>query len=87
MTRNDRVFAPKYTSKVILAPMVVLTPPPPQSGVFMVVPNSLIERSKGTSSSTVEATISKGKEIVKEQEQFIVEEGQEFLKLIKKSDF
>lgn len=43
--------------------------------------------SKGTSSSTTEATTSKGKEVAKEQEQLPVKEEKEFLKLNKKSDF
>lgn len=68
MTCSGRVFAPKYTPKVIPAPVVV-PPPPPQARESVVVPTS------------------KGKEVAKEQKHLTAEEGQEFLKLVKKSDF
>lgn len=67
MTRNARVFALKYTPKVIPSPVVVHTPPP-QERVFVVVPTVPVEMSKGTNSSTTEAATSKGKEVAKKQE-------------------
>lgn len=91
---DDPKQPPKYTPKVIQAPVVVPTPPP-QAGTSIFVPTILVGTpisfmSKGTSSSTTEASTSKGKEVVKEQEQIekliTVEEGHEFLKLTK-SDF
>lgn len=87
MAQNDRMFAPKYTPKVIPA-LVVVPPhsPPPHEGAPVVVTTILIETYKGTSGSSNKATISKGKEVAKEQEQLIIEEGQKFLKLIKKID-
>lgn len=95
MTRSGRVFAPKYTPKVIQALVVVPTPPPQAEAsvfgttVLVETPSSFM--SKDTSNSTVEATTSKDKKVVKEQEQIekliTVEEGHKFLKLIKKSDF
>lgn len=85
MTRSGHVFSSKYTPKVIPAPMVVPTPHP-QTGASIVVLNVPIEISKGTSSSTTEASTSKGKEVAKEQKKLTTQEGQEFLKLIK-SDF
>ena len=65
------MFAPKYTPKVIPASVVVPTPPP-RAGVYVVVPIIPVETpssfmSKGTSSSTTEATTFKGKEVAKEQ--------------------
>lgn len=91
MTRSSCVFAPKYTPKVIQAPMMVPTPPP-QAGTSIFFPTIPVDTpssfmSKGTSSSIAKATTSKGKEAVKEQEHIekliAAEEGQEFLKLIK----
>lgn len=70
MTRNGRVFALKYTSKVI--PTLVVVPTLPPAGVSVVLSNIPVERpssimSKANSSTKTEATTSKGKEVVKEQ--------------------
>lgn len=102
MTRIGRVFAPKYTPKVASSPAIVpprekiVPTPPPWAGAF--VPTTLVvtivPSTKGTTRKVAEVESSKGKEMVNEHEQveghekhIIVEEGQEFLKLIKKGDF
>lgn len=69
MTRNNHVFALKYNPKVIQTPVVVPTPPP-RLGASVVVPTIPVKTPssfllKGTSSSTSEAAISKGKEVAK----------------------
>lgn len=89
MTRSGCVFAPKYTPKVIQAPVVIPTPPP-QAGTSGFVPTVLV-KTPSSFSSTAEVATFKGKEVVQEQEQIekliTVKEGQEFIKLIEKSDF
>lgn len=85
MTRSGRVFAPKYTP--IVVPAIV---PTLQVGASVCVPTTLAGEPE-SSGKTPEATILKGMEAVSEKEQvekvISIEEGQEFLKLIKQSDF
>ncbi|XP_050895784.1 uncharacterized protein LOC127102458 [Lathyrus oleraceus] len=103
MTRNGRVFSPKYTSRVSQSPIVVphkekvIHIPPLQAEAF--VPATLIVTivpavTKVIPDKNAKSEISKGKWLINEDEQveghkkgIFVEEGQEFLKLIKKSDF
>lgn len=89
MTRSGRVFALKYTPRVI--PMPVHTPSP-QVGASVCVPTTLVRApnssiSKGTSGNSAEAAASKGKEVISEKEQvgniIIAKEGQEFLNRLK----
>lgn len=94
MARSGRVLAPKYTPKVVPMPVVVPASPP-QAGASVCIPTIPVGEPassmlKGTFSNSAEATTSRGKEVINEKEQvekvINAEEGQEFLKLIKRSD-
>lgn len=90
ITRSGCLFAPKYIPKVVRA-----TIPAPQAGASVCVPTiparvSDVSISKSTYGNVAERTTLKGKEVVNEKEHaekiIYVEEGVEFLKLIKQSD-
>ncbi|XP_050890746.1 uncharacterized protein LOC127096182 [Lathyrus oleraceus] len=94
MTRRGRVFAPKYTPRVSPAPTVI----PPKEKVIPaptpIVTTAQVLTKVIDNNKTAEAEASKGKESMVEKEQsedhkksITFEESQEFLKLIKKSDF
>ncbi|XP_050909780.1 uncharacterized protein LOC127123622 [Lathyrus oleraceus] len=103
MTRSGRVFAPKYTPRVSPSPTVippkenVIPTPTPQAGATIpVTPNMTIVLVPMNiiANKAVESKVSKGKGPMVENEQvedhkksITFEESQEFLKLIKKSDF
>ncbi|XP_050915718.1 uncharacterized protein LOC127130797 [Lathyrus oleraceus] len=103
MTRSGRVFAPKYTPRVSPAPIVILpkekvvpTPTPQEVAIVPATPNMTTTPvpTKVIDNKAVESETSKGKEPMVEKEQvedhkkgITFEESQEFLKLIKKSDF
>lgn len=93
MTRNGRVFAPKYIPKV--APTPVPTPTP-QAGAYVCVPTTPVgepdsSMTKGTFGILAEVATSRGKEVINEKEQakkiITAGEGHTFLNLIKRSDF
>ncbi|XP_050916578.1 uncharacterized protein LOC127131705 [Lathyrus oleraceus] len=103
MTRSGRVFAPKYTPRVSPSPTViphkekVIPTPTPQARAtvpatpnmtIVLVPTNVIDN------KSAESEVSKGKGPMVENEKvedhkksITFEESQEFLKLIKKSDF
>ncbi|XP_050876141.1 uncharacterized protein LOC127079815 [Lathyrus oleraceus] len=103
MSRSGYVFAPKYTPRVSPSPTIVppkekVFPPPssqagasaPATPIMTIVPAVI----KVIPDKAVESKTSKGKRLMIEDEQvegrkkgISVEEGQKFLKLIKKSDF
>lgn len=92
MTRSGRVFALKYTPKVVPMPLAILVPSP-QAGASDCVPTipvraPISSMPKGTSSSSAKATTSRGEEVINEKDlaKIIIAttEGWEFLKLIKK---
>lgn len=91
MTRSGRVFAPKYTPKD-----VPTTIPSPRAGASVCITSTLVETpdsptTKDTFDNFAGAANSKRKDVVGEKEQteksIYAEEGREFLKLIKRSDF
>lgn len=103
MTRSGTVFTPKYTPTVSPSTTVVphkekvLHTPPPQAGASVpAIPTmtTIPVPTKDIIDKTAESKTSKGKRSMVEDEQvedhkksIIFEEGQEFLKFIKKSDF
>ncbi|XP_050890765.1 uncharacterized protein LOC127096208 [Lathyrus oleraceus] len=103
MNRSGHVFAPKYTPRVSLAPIVIQpkekvipTPTPQARETVLVTPNvtTVPVLTKAIDNKVVESETSKGKGLMVEKEQIedhkksiTFEESQEFLKLIKKSDF
>lgn len=95
MTHNGHVSAPKYTPKVVPTPIIVPTYTL-QAEEYVCVPTTLVgtlipSMTKGTSDNSAEASTLRGKEAINEKQQvektITAEEGQEFLKLIKRSDF
>lgn len=103
MTRSGRVFAPKYTHRLSQTPTVIppkekfIPTPTPQAGATVLVTLNVTTASvltKVIDNRVAESKISKGKGSLVEKEQveehkkiITFKEGQEFLKLIKKSDF
>ncbi|XP_050918568.1 uncharacterized protein LOC127135999 [Lathyrus oleraceus] len=103
MTRNGHVFTPKYTPRVSHPPTVIPpkdkvspTPTPRAWATVPATPNMTIVPAPTNviANKVVEFEVSKGKGPMVENEQvedhkksINFEEGQEFLKLIKKSDF
>lgn len=64
-TRSGRVFAPKYTPKVVPTPVTIPTPPP-QAGASVCVPTTLVgalvsSMEKVTPDNSAEASTSRGK--------------------------
>ena len=103
MTRSGRVFAPKYTPRVSPSPIVIppkdkfIPTPNPRGGAIVratpSVTSAPVQR-KVNYNKAAESETSKGKGPMVEKEQvedqkksITFEERQEFLKLIKKSDF
>lgn len=64
MTRSDRMFALRYTPKVVPTPTIVHIPPP-QAGAFVSVPTTLVgspdsSMTKGTYGNSIEEATSRG---------------------------
>ncbi|XP_050889365.1 uncharacterized protein LOC127094590 [Lathyrus oleraceus] len=103
MTRSSRVFSPKYTPRVSLAPTVIphkekaIPTLTPQAGATVpTTPNMTTTPlpTKVIDNKAADSKVSKGKGPMVENEQvedhkksITFKESQEFLKLIKKSDF